>query len=407
MLYDAYQIQRDLTATPVALARLWSGWLDGLPRQWSDQPLLRQMSAAWRVAGRARLTHERPSFGVESVTTGGAVLPVSQEMVAATPFASLIRFSVPARNVRRPQVLLVTALAGHFSTLLRGTIAALVADHDVYATDWHNARDVPLAAGDFGLDEYIDHIIAFLERIGPGAHAVAVCQPCPATLAATALMAEAGNPARPRSLTLMAGPVDTRINPTPVNDLAHSQPLEWFERNVVTTVPGRYPGAGRRVYPGFLQVSAFMSMNLSRHIGQHVRLYDHLVHGRSNEARAITDFYDEYLAVLDMPAEFYLQTVDRVFQRHLLPKGELTWRDQPVRPEAIVDTSLLSVEGEKDDICGQGQTMAAHDLCRGLKRVRKRHHLQPGVGHYGVFSGSRWEQQIYPVVRNFIQANDA
>jgi polyhydroxyalkanoate depolymerase len=303
-------------------------------------------------------------------------------------------------------VLLITALAGHFSTLLRNTVRSLVADHDVYVTDWHNARDVPLDEGRFGFDDYIAHVISFLEHIGPGAHVVAVCQPCPAALAATSLMAAAGNPAQPRSMTLMAGPVDTRVNPTKVNDLAHSKPLSWFESNVITTVPFRYPGAGRRVYPGFLQVTAFVSMNLPRHVSQHISLYNNLMQGQEKQADVIKDFYDEYLAVLDMPAEFYLETVDAVFQRELLARGELTWRGQPVEPAAIIGTGLLTVEGEKDDICGVGQTLAAHDLCTGIRPSQKLHHLQPGAGHYGVFSGARWEQQIYPVVRAFIRAND-
>jgi len=235
---------------------------------------------------------------------------------------------------------------------------------------------------------------------------VAVCQPCPVTLAAVAVMAAAGNSAQPRSLTLMAGPVDTRMNPTVVNDLAQSQPLGWFERNFITKVPGRYPGSGRRVYPGFLQLSAFVSMNLPSHMIRHIKLYGDLVGGRRSEARKTIDFYDEYFAVLDMPAEFYLQTVDRVFQRHLLPKGELSWQGEAVDPSAITRTALLTVEGENDDICGIGQTRAAHDLCRNLSPAQKHHHQQSGVGHYGVFSGTRWEQEIYPVVRNFIRSNE-
>jgi polyhydroxyalkanoate depolymerase len=332
--------------------------------------------------------------------------PVSEQVVMSTPFGSLVRFRADGTRNRRPRVLLVTALAGHFSTLLRDTVRSLVADHEVYATDWHNARDVPCAEGRFGLEEYIDHVIRFVEHVGPGTHVVAVCQPCPATLSAVALMAAAGHPAQPRSMTLMAGPVDTRVNPTKVNELAHSRPLSWFERNVIATVPRRYRGAGRRVYPGFLQVSAFVSMNLPRHVSQHVTLYSHLMRGEQGEGRVIKDFYDEYFTVLDLPAEFYLETVDAVFQRDLLPLGELKWRGQLVEPKAITSTALLTVEGEKDDICGAGQTLAAHDLCTGLNSAKKLHYLQSGVGHYGVFSGARWERQIYPVVRNFIQANE-
>lgn len=359
------------------------------------------MSAVYEMTSRAHLTHERPAFRVSSTGT----LPVTEELVVSTPFGSLLRFTTGAGGYR-PRVLLVTALAGHFSTLLRDTIRTLVADHDVYATDWHNARDIPRTDGRIGLDEYIDHVIRFLEHIGPGAHVVAVCQPCPATLAAVSLMAASGNPAEPRSMTLMAGPVDTRVNPTKVNELAHSRPLSWFERNVIATVPRRYRGAGRRVYPGFLQVSAFVSMNLPRHVSQHITLYNHLMQRNQQSARVIKDFYDEYFAVIDLPAEFYLETVDAVFQRDLLPRGELKWRGQPVEPDAITRTALLTVEGEKDDICGVGQTLAAHDLCGGVKPAKKLHHLQPGVGHYGVFSGTRWERQIFPVVRNFIRTND-
>ena len=406
MLYQAYETQRDLTAPALAFADLSKRWLDRLPRAWSTSPMVRQTAAAFELLGRARLTHERPAFGVTSVEVGGECKAVYEELVASTPFASLLRFSTDHPGTYQPQVLLVTALAGHFSTLLRNTVRALVADHDVYVTDWHNARDVPLDEGRFGLDEFIAQLIAFVEHIGPGAHVVAVCQPCPAALAVTSLMAADGSAAQPRSLTLMAGPVDTRVNPTKVNELANTKPLRWFEDNVIATVPGRYPGRGRRVYPGFLQVSGFVAMNPARHISQHVALYDHLMQSHDEQATVIKEFYDEYFAVMDMPAEFYLETVDAVFQRDLLPRGDLKVRGRPVEPAAITNTALLTVEGENDDICGPGQTLAAHGLCTNIKAVCKLHHLQPGVGHYGVFSGTRWERQIYPVVRAFIRAND-
>jgi polyhydroxyalkanoate depolymerase len=290
--------------------------------------------------------------------------------------------------------------------LLRSTVRSLVADHDVYVIDWLNARDVAVEHGAFGFDDYVGQLIAFLEFIGPGAHLMAVCQPCPAALTAASIMAADDNPAQPKSMVLMAGPVDTRVSPTKVNELAHSKPLSWFEQNVIATVPFRYPGAARRVYPGFLQVSGFVAMNVGRHVGQHIALYNDLVRGDYEEAKEIEDFYDEYFAVLDMPAEFYLETIDRVFQRDLLAKGELTWRGRPVDPGAIRRSALLTVEGEKDDICGAGQTLAAQSLCPKIKPSKKRHHLQPGVGHYGVFAGSKWETQIYPIVRNFILAND-
>jgi poly(3-hydroxybutyrate) depolymerase len=387
-----------------AFAGLASWTLSEMPDRWTDNRVARQLSAVYEMMGRSSLTHERPPFGIDEVIVHGEAMPVWEETVVSTPFSSLLHFRKDA-PVPEPVVLLVTALAGHFSTLLRATVRSLLPDHDVYVTDWHNARDVGLEHGSFGLDDYIGQVISFLEHIGPGAHVVAVCQPCPAVLAATSLMAASGHPDQPRSLTLMAGPVDTRVNPTKVNDLAHSKSLRWFERNVIATVPLRYPGALRRVYPGFLQVAGFVTMNLERHVRQHLSLYNDLVRGDYEEAAEIADFYDEYFAVLDMPAEFYLDTIDRVFQRELLAQGQLTWKGQPVDPRAIRRTALLTVEGENDDVCGVGQTLAAQELCTGIKPAKKRHHLQAGVGHYGVFSGSRWERQIYPIVRNFILAN--
>jgi poly(3-hydroxybutyrate) depolymerase len=405
MLYQAYQAQRDLTAPTRALAGLAQWALGELPDRWTDNRFVDRLSATYEMIGRSRLIHERPPFGIDHTTVHGQVVPVREEAVLTTPFSTLLHFAKDV-DVAQPRVLLVTALAGHFSTLLRSTVRSLVADHDVYVTDWHNARDVGLEHGTFNLDDYIAQVMAFLEHIGPGAHVVAVCQPCPAALAATAVMAAEDNPAVPRSLTLMAGPIDTRVSPTAVNELAHSKPLSWFEKNLIATVPLRYPGALRRVYPGFLQVAAFATMNIGRHVSAHVKLYHHLMRGDSAEAARIEDFYDEYFAVLDMPAEFYLQTVDVVFQRELLAQGLLTWRGRPVEPAAIRGTALLTVEGQLDDVCGVGQTMAAQHLCPDIKPSKRRHHLQPGVGHYGVFSGSKWESQIYPVVRNFILAND-
>jgi poly(3-hydroxybutyrate) depolymerase len=405
MLYEAYQAQRDLTAPARALAGLGQWTLGGLPEAWTENRLVRRVSAGYEMIGRAGLTHRRPPFGIEHTIVGGEVTAVREEAVLTTPFSTLLHFAKDI-DLPQPRVLLVAALAGHFSTLLRSTVRSLVADHDVYVTDWHNARDVSLEHGGFGLDDYIAQVIACLEHIGPGTHLMAVCQPCPASLAAAALMAADDNPAQPKSLTLMAGPVDARVSPTEVNDLAHSKPLSWFEQNVIATVPRRYPGARRRVYPGFLQVSAFVSMNVGRHVSAHVKLYNELMRGDYQEAARIEDFYDEYFAVLDMPAEFYLQTIDAVFQRELLARGLLTWRGRPVEPGAIKRTALLTIEGEKDDVCGVGQTMAAHGLCPGIRPSKKRHHLQPGVGHYGVFSGSRWESQIYPIVRNFILSNN-
>jgi polyhydroxyalkanoate depolymerase len=358
--------------------------------------------AALDMVAHAKLTAERPAYGIDSVISGNAEVPVREEIVAATPFCDLLHFAKQESAVRQPKLLLVAPISGHFATLLRNTVQVLLRDHDVYITDWKNARDVPTAAGRFGFDDYVDHIVHFLEQIGPPAHMVAVCQPCVPALAAVALMSGDQNPATPRSVTLMGGPVDVRVNPTGVNDLANAHDFQWFEDNLIHRVPWRYEGRGRKVYPGFLQLSAFLSMNAGRHAEQHRTLYQHLADGEIEEAKAIRDFYDEYFAVLDLTAEFYLETIDKVFQRALLAKGELDYRGRRIDPGQIRRTALLTVEGERDDICAVGQTAAAHDLCTGLKPHMKRHYLQAGVGHYGVFSGRKWESQIYPQVRSFI-----
>jgi polyhydroxyalkanoate depolymerase len=303
-------------------------------------------------------------------------------------------------------VLLVAPLSGHFATLLRATVRTMLPDHDVFITDWHNSRDVPLIAGRFGVDEYVDHLIKFLEVIGPPSHLLAVCQPCVAALSAVAVMAQTGNAAQPRSMTLMAGPIDTRVNPTTVNHLAKKRDIAWFERTLTAMVPMRYPGAFRHVYPGFVQLTAFMSMNIERHVKAHRDLYENLRNGETEKAAVTKAFYDEYFAVLDLAAEFYLETVRLIFQEHALPLGKLPYRGKPIDPAAIRRTMLLTVEGERDDICAVGQTVAAHDMCSKLRPYLKRHHMQAGVGHYGVFSGKRWENQVYPIVKNVILSSD-
>jgi polyhydroxyalkanoate depolymerase len=300
----------------------------------------------------------------------------------------------------------VAPLSGHFSTLLRETVRTMLPEHDVFLTDWHNVRDVAGTYGRFGIDDYIEHLMLFLKAIGPGAHVLAVCQPCVQVLAAASLLAQDGEAAQPRSVTLMAGPIDTRINPTRVNALANSRSIEWFERNLIAQVPVRYAGALRRVYPGFVQLAAFMSMNIERHLKAHRELHGHLVNGQHEKAHATKAFYDEYFAVLDLTAEFYLETVRLIFQQHALATGELKWRGERVEPRAIRRSMLLTVEGERDDICSVGQTAAAHDLCSGLRPYLRRHHMQAGVGHYGVFSGTRWTTQIYPLVKNVILASE-
>jgi len=404
MLYVAYQAHSDFMVPVRRLADLAIKAL--MPAQSAGTvAFTRNLTAAYELIARAGLSHDRPPFAIDSVMVGNEEVAVHEEAARVTPFGTLLHFK-KAIDAAQPRVLLVAPLSGHFATLLRATVRTLLADHDVYITDWHNVRDVPRAKGRFGFDEYIQHVVEFLEAIGPGAHVVAVCQPCVAVLVAAAVMAQDGNPAQPRSMTLMAGPIDTRVNPTKVNELANSKPIEWFEQNLIASVPMRYPGSFRRVYPGFVQLAAFMTMNIERHIKAHRDLYDHLANGDLEKAKATKAFYDEYFAVLDLAAEFYLETVRLVFQEHALGLGKLTWNGVPVEPRAIRRTMLLTVEGERDDICAVGQTLAAHDLCSGLRPYLKRHHMQAGVGHYGVFSGNRWTNQIYPILKNVILSSE-
>jgi poly(3-hydroxybutyrate) depolymerase len=401
MLYRAYQTCSEASEPLRAIARVGVGTgklFDGISNMGVSH-----VSALLELVARSRLTHTRPSYGVESVKIDGHDVAVREETLLSLPFCDLVHF---AKEVAAPQpkMLIVAPLSGHFATLLRETVKTLLRDHEVYITDWKNARDVPLSDGPFGFDDYVDYVVKCLEKIGPGAHILAVCQPCVQALAAVALMAEERNPAEPRSMTLMAGPIDTRVNPSKVNELAISKPIEWFKKNLISRVPFRLPGAGREVYPGFVQLFAFMSMNMERHIKAHRDLYNHLRNGRVEDAEAIMTFYDEYFAVLDLPAEFYIETVKAVFQDALLAKGELTHRGRKVDPRVIRRTALLTIEGERDDICSVGQTAAAHTLCNGLRPHLKRHHFQVGVGHYGTFSGRRWDGQIYPVIRNLVLA---
>lgn len=403
MLYQGYQAWNDLL-TPLrmaAKAALRTRDSFGGLAHW---PMPRRGYAMAEMIDGWQVTHKRPPYAIDSVLSGNAVVPVREEVVLDMPFGNLLRFAKDDVETPQPKMLVVAPLSGHFATLLRNTVHTLLRDHDVYITDWKNARDVPMSDGAFGFDDYVDYVIHFLQELGPKSHVLAVCQPCVPTLAAVALMAEDNDPAQPRTMTLMGGPIDTRVAPTVVNTLATSKPYEWFEQNLISRVPFRYKGFGRKVYPGFLQLTAFMSMNMARHGEQHRAHYQALADGDDVSAGKIKDFYDEYLAVLDLTAEFYLETVDRVFQRALLAKGELTHRGRKVDPGAITRTALLTVEGERDDICAVGQTAAAHALCSSLRPHLKRHHLQPGVGHYGVFSGSKWEKQVYPQVRNMILA---
>jgi poly(3-hydroxybutyrate) depolymerase len=406
MLYQAYQAHADMMAPWRAFAGLAATslgeWLNGAARS----SVLSNLTAAYELIARAGLSHVRPPYGIETVAVGHEEeVAVTEEVADVTPFGTLLHFRKDVTQAQ-PRVLVVARLSGHFATLLRATARTLLTEHDVYITDWRNARDVPLEAGAFGFDDYITHLIRWMEKLGPGAHMVAVCQPCVAGLVAASVMAQGNNPAQPLSLTLMAGPIDTRVNPTKVNELAKTHDIGWSERNLIGRVPHRYAGGGRQVYPGFVQLTAFMSMNIDRHLKAHRQLYENIAKGDTAKAAMTKAFYDEYFAVLDLTAEFYLEIVQWVFQDHKLPLGELTYQGQKVEPAALKRTTLLTVEGERDDICAVGQTLAAHDLCTSLRPYRKRHHMQAGVGHYGVFSGKAWQNQIYPILKNVILQSD-
>ena len=329
-------------------------------------------------------------------------LPASTEILDDRPFGRLIRFVTGERG-EHPKVLLVAPMSGHYATLLRNTVEVLMDDHDVYVTDWNDARDVPLEAGRFDLEDYVAYVMGYIRLLGPDVHVVAVCQPAPAVLAAVALLAADGDPAQPRTMTLMGGPVDVRVAPTAPTELAAANSLAWFERELTMRVPSWYRGAGRAVYPGFLQIGAFMSMNPARHISAHWEIFQHLVQGDGESAEKRRAFYDEYLSVMDIPAEFYLQTVDEVFQRATLAGGTMTWRGRRVDPGAIAHTALLTIEGELDDISAPGQTLAAHALCGGIPAERRRNVVQHGVGHYGIFSGSRWRADVAPEIARFVR----
>jgi poly(3-hydroxybutyrate) depolymerase len=405
VLYQLYQGYADAVAPlqgmAAALGRAVGQSWPGIP----EMQFQRGFAAACEMFAEGRLRHDRPEFGIDTLSIGNRAVPVREERVWVRPFGTLLHFAKETPTPQ-PKVLLVAPMSGHFATLLRHTVRTMLTEHDVYVTDWHNARDVPLAAGEFDFDDFIDYVVAFLEKMGPGAHIVAVCQPAVAVLAAVALMAAAANPCLPRSMTLMAGPIDTRINPTKVDELATERPIEWFEANLIYRVPFGHAGACRPVYPGFLQIGAFMSMNLERHIRAFSRQFGNLIDDDEAAMTTHRAFYDEYFAVMDLPAAFYLQTVERIFQKYELARGVLVSRGRKIEPAAIRRTALLTVEGENDDICAVGQTLAAQELCTGLHPLRKHHHLQTGVGHYGVFSGRRWATEVYPRLRELIWSSN-
>jgi poly(3-hydroxybutyrate) depolymerase len=402
MIYHAYEthanvldLARPFAAGVAAMLRLPRM---EMPQMWPVHKLAGNLEAFASLS----VTYARRPFGIDAVTIGNRQVPVSEETTHRTPFCTLLRFKKDI-EIAQPRVLVVAPMSGHFATLLRSTVQTLLKDHDVYVTDWHNIRDVPLAQGRFDLDAFIDHVIGFLRVLGPGSHVLAVCQPCVPVLAAVALMAEDGDEAQPRSMTLMAGPIDTRLNPTQVNELATRNPISWFKDVLTHKVPLCYRGARRHVYPGFIQLSAFMSMNVERHLRSLGDMAKARAENDQQKYRVLQTFYEEYFAVMDLPAEFYLETVKLVFQDHVLPLGQLKKNGRLVNPKAIRRTALFTVEGERDDICGLGQTLAAQDLCSSLRQYMKSHHVQTGVGHYGVFSGKHWANEIYPKVRDIIQ----
>ncbi|MBP2229920.1 poly(3-hydroxybutyrate) depolymerase [Azospirillum agricola] len=373
----------------------------------SHTKLGRAVAAGAELIERTTRRFGKPAFGLEETVVEGRTVAITERIVTRTPFCNLLHFSKPEGTPAQPRVLLVAPMSGHHATLLRGTVEGLLADHDVFITDWIDARHVPLSAGRFDLDDYIETVQGMIRFLGERTHVVAVCQPAVPVMAAVSLMAAADEPVQARSMTLMGGPIDPMANPTTPVKLAVERPLSWFENSVITTVPMYYPGAFRKVYPGFIQLSGFMSMNLDRHIDAHVNLFRHLVKGDGDSAEQHRRFYDEYLSVMDLSAEFYLQTIETVFQKHALPNGTWVSRGRKVEPSAIRKTALMTVEGELDDISAPGQTIAAHRLCSSLPDGMRKTHFQEGVGHYGIFNGRRWRQNILPEIRDFIRGHDA
>jgi poly(3-hydroxybutyrate) depolymerase len=409
MLYDAYEVQRSFLAGASKLAGLGAGWLNNPANPWGYSSMGPLVSASLEVFAHAAAPRGKPEFGITETKVGRKVVAVDEDIVLRKPFGQLKYFRKVDAESKRP-LLIVAPMSGHYATLLRGTVERLLPDNDVYITDWRDAKLVPLSDGSFNLDDYIDYLIEYLtligEKTGERPHMLAVCQPAVPAFAATALMNQHKSRWRPKTLTMMGGPIDTRQAPTAVNTLATQRPFAWFEQNVIATVPMIYPGSGRKVYPGFLQLAGFMTMNLGSHLVSHWEMFKHLVVGDDEGAGPTQKFYEEYRSVCDMTAEFYLQTVDVVFQRHLLPKGQLEHRGRLVDPSAIRDTALLAIEGERDDISGIGQTRAALDIAARLPKAKKQYFLARDVGHYGIFNGRKWREKIAPQVEKFIAAND-
>jgi poly(3-hydroxybutyrate) depolymerase len=402
MLYHAHEWQRSWLDGASAWAGIGAQMLSNPANPLAYSGVGPIAASALEVFSHASAPRGKPAFGIESVDVAGKARPVEESVVLSKPFGDLRMFRREGLPADAPRLLIVAPMSGHYATLLRGTVERMVESAEVFITDWADARTVPLSAGRFDLDDYIDYLVAFLEHAGPGAHMMAVCQPSVPALAATALMNAGNHPAVPATLTMMGGPIDTRRSPTSVNDLAMERPISWFRHNVIATVPLRYAGAGRKVYPGFLQLAGFISMNLGNHLMSHYEMFKHLTVGDHESAQTTKDFYEEYRSVCDMTAEFYLQTVEEVFQKHSLPNGTFEHRGKRVDLGAITRTAILAIEGERDDISGLGQTRAALDLTPGLPATHKRYYMAKGAGHYGIFNGSRWRTKIAPVVEQWM-----
>ena len=402
MLYHAYELQRSWLSSASAWASIGAEMLSNPAMPFGYMGMGPVAASALEVFAHATATYGKPAWGIDSVEAGGKHWPVVEATVLNRPFGDLKRFHRENLPEDAPRLLIVAPMSGHYATLLRGTVERMLENYVVYVTDWADARNVPLHEGHFDLDDYMDYVIEFLDHIGPGAHTMAVCQPSVPVFAATAIMNRDKHPCTPKTLTMMGGPIDTRCSPTSVNDLAMERPIEWFRHNVIATVPMQYRGAGRDVYPGFMQLAGFMSMNLGNHMMSHYEMFKHLTVGDEASAQATKDFYDEYRSVCDMTAEFYLQTVEEVFQTHAIPNGTFMHRGKRIDLGDITGTALLAIEGERDDISGLGQTRAALELTPNLDASKKRYYMAEGAGHYGIFNGSKWRGKIAPVVEEFI-----
>ena len=402
LLYPMFEMNHMASQPFRVMARAYlSLWQNAL-NPFKDSAFGKQTAAALTMFERATRRYAKPSFEIAEIEITGNRFVVEEQVVWHSPFCNLLHFAKVGLASKQPKLLLVAPMSGHYATLLRDTVKSMLPHFDCYVTDWQDARDIPVSAGSFDLDDYTDTVITILHHLGERAHVMAVCQPSVPVLAAVALMSADQDKLAPLSMVLMGGPIDTRQSPTAVNKLAQDKPIDWFRQNVTMKVTGAHAGTGREVYPGFMQLSGFLSMNAERHLKAHRELYQHLVDGEDVSAEKHSDFYDEYMAVMDLTAEFYLQTVERVFMHHDLPNGTYAYRGRKVEPEKIVDTALLTIEGERDDISGLGQTEAAQGLCASIPSIKKKHHMQMGVGHYGVFSGSKYRAQVAPMIIDFL-----